>query len=252
MPNELVQYTVSDIEKIGATMAKSKLFGVQTPEQAVALCLLAQAEGRHPALAARDYNIIQNKPAKTSDAMLRDFLASQGKVEWHSLTNEKADATFSHPSGGSVRIDWDMARAASAGLGGKDMWKKYPRQMLRARVISEGVRTVCPEATSGMYVPEEVRDFDAPPMKDVTPKQQEAIEIDESLESLKQSARDAAGQGGDALDAFMRNAEPYKDETLSTPAMVKKRNAQLISIGEDLRKIATESDNKALEGTEAP
>jgi uncharacterized protein YbbK (DUF523 family) len=39
------------------------------------------------------------------------------------------------------------------------MWKKYPRQMLRSRVVSEGVRTVCPGATSGMYVPEEVQDI---------------------------------------------------------------------------------------------
>jgi hypothetical protein len=53
-----------------------------------------------------------------------------------------------------------MARATKAQLGGKDMWKKYPRQMLRSRVVSEGVRTVYPGATSGLYVPEEVRDFD--------------------------------------------------------------------------------------------
>jgi hypothetical protein len=40
------------------------------------------------------------------------------------------------------------------------MWKKYPRQMLRARVVSEGVRTVFPMATSFMYVPEEVAEFE--------------------------------------------------------------------------------------------
>ena len=39
------------------------------------------------------------------------------------------------------------------------MLKKFPRQMLRSRVVSEGIRTVCPMATSGMYVPEEVSDI---------------------------------------------------------------------------------------------
>ena len=34
--------------------------------------------------------------------------------------------------------------------------------MLRSRVVSEGIRTTCPMATSGMYVPEEVQEFDAP------------------------------------------------------------------------------------------
>jgi hypothetical protein len=155
------QHDVSEIERMARAFAASKLFGMASPEQAIALCLIAQAEGRHPASAAQDYHIIQNKPSKKSDAMLRDFLASGGKVsDWH-LTDERVSATFSHPAGGTVTIDWDMARAKKAGIT-NPMWNKYPRQMLRARVVSEGVRTVFPMATSGMYVPEEVVEFDAP------------------------------------------------------------------------------------------
>jgi hypothetical protein len=92
--------------------------------------------------------------------MLRDFLQSGGSVEWHDLSDEVADATFSHPQGGKVRIAWDMARAKTAGLASRDMFKKFPRQMLRSRTVSEGIRTVCPMATSGMYVPEEVSEFE--------------------------------------------------------------------------------------------
>jgi hypothetical protein len=156
-----IQYDVSDIERMARAIAVSKLFGVENPEQAIALCLIAQAEGRHPASAAQDYHIIQGRPSKKADAMLRDFISAGGKVEWHVLDDAKADATFSHPSGGSVRISWDMARAQKAQLK-TAMWAKYPRQMLRARVVSEGVRTVFPMATSGMYVPEEVQELDAP------------------------------------------------------------------------------------------
>ena len=154
---------MADMERMARAIAQSGLFGVRNPEQALALMLVAQAEGRHPAIAARDYDIIQGRPSKKSEAMLRDFIASGGKVEWKRLDDIAAIAVFSHPSGGTVTIDWDMNRAKAAGLGLKDMWKKYPRQMLRSRVISEGVRTVCPQATSGMYVPEEVRDFEEPP-----------------------------------------------------------------------------------------
>jgi hypothetical protein len=163
---------VSDLEKMARAFAASKLFGVQNTEQALALCLVAQAEGRHPASAAQDYNIIQGRPAKKTDAMLRDFISGGGKVEWHSLTDDLAEATFSHPQGGSVRISWDHRRAQAAGIN-NPMWKKYPRQMLRSRTVSEGVRTVFPMATSGMYVPEEVQDFDEPKVvsvRDVTPK----------------------------------------------------------------------------------
>lgn len=149
-----------DMERLAESIAKSGLFGMKTKDQALALMAISQAEGRHPALAARDYDIIQGRSAKKAEAMLRDFLEAGGKVEWHKLDDTIADATFSHPAGGSVRITWDTKRAQMAGLHGKDMYKKYPRQMLRSRVVSEGVRTVYPAATSGMYVPEEVADFD--------------------------------------------------------------------------------------------
>jgi hypothetical protein len=158
---QAVAMSFSDIEKLAEAVAHSRLFGITTKEQAIVLMSIAAAEGRHPVEAARDYNIIQNRPAKTAEAMMRDLIAAGGKVEWHQLTDDIADATFSHPSGGKMRIIWDMKRAATAGLSSKEMWKKYPRQMLRSRCVSEGVKTVCPMATSGMYTPEEVRDMPA-------------------------------------------------------------------------------------------
>jgi hypothetical protein len=152
----------ADLERLAASIAASGLFGIRTKDQAIALMMIAHAEGRHPALAARDYDIIQGRPSKKAEAMLRDFLEGGGKVQWHTLDDTIADATFSHPAGGTARIAWDTARAMKAGIGGKDNWKKFPRQMLRSRTVSEGVRTVWPLATSGMYVPEEAGDIPAP------------------------------------------------------------------------------------------
>jgi hypothetical protein len=151
---------VTDLEKMAAAVAASKLFGITTPEQALALMLVAQAEGLHPATAARDYHIIQGRPTLKADAMLARYLSSGGKVEWHEHTDAKVAATFTHPSGGSLRIEWDMNRAKAAELGGKGMWTKYPRQMLRARVISEGVRATNPAVSIGIYTPEEAEDFE--------------------------------------------------------------------------------------------
>ena len=162
--NEIVKTPMpmvyADLERLAASVAQSGLFGIKTKDQAIALMMIAHAEGRHPALAARDYDVIQGRPAKKAEAMMRDFIEAGGKVEWHALTDTVADATFTHPQTGSVRIDWDMKRATVAGFAGKDMWKKFPRAMLRSRVVSEGVRTVWPLATSGMYVPEEAADID--------------------------------------------------------------------------------------------
>ncbi len=160
MNNQLVQYGVTDIYKMAQAFAASKLFGISTPEQAMALCLIAQAEGCHPATAMRDYQLIQGKPSLKADAMLARFQSASGTVEWHEMSDARVAAKFSHPAGGTIEIDWDIKRATTAGLAGKDNWKKYPRQMLRARVISEGVRTVFPGVTVGTYTPEEVQDFE--------------------------------------------------------------------------------------------
>jgi len=78
----------ADIERLAASIAKSGLFGIKTTDQAVALMMIAHAEGRHPALAARDYDIIQGRPAKKAEAMLRDFLDAGGKVQWHALDDQ--------------------------------------------------------------------------------------------------------------------------------------------------------------------
>jgi len=156
------QVALGDMQVMANAIVKSGLFGMKTADQALALMIVATAEGRHPGSVASDYHIIQGRASLKSDSMLARFQQSGGRVEWHDHTNEKVAATFSHPAGGSLRIDWDMARAKAAGLGGKDNWRSYPRQMLRARVISEGVRATFPAVLNGMYTPEEVGEFDAP------------------------------------------------------------------------------------------
>lgn len=149
----------ADMERMAACIAQSGLFGVKNPTQALALMLIAQAEGLHPATAARDYHVIQGRPALKADAMLARFQQAGGKVEWHSYEDTAVSATLSHPAGGKVRIEWTFEMAKRAGLTGKEVWKQYPRAMLRARVISEGIRTVYPGVLSGMYTPEEVLDI---------------------------------------------------------------------------------------------
>lgn len=146
------------IERMAGAMAKSGLFGVKTADQALALMLISQAEGRHPALAAQEYHIIQGRPALKADTLLARFQQAGGTVKWNELTDKRVSATFSHPASGPVTIDWTMDMAKSAGLAGKDNWKAYPRAMLRARVVSEGVRTCFPGVAVGIYTPEEILD----------------------------------------------------------------------------------------------
>lgn len=156
---------VSDIEKMASAITRSGLFGIKSQEQAVALMLIAQAEGKHPASVAAEYDIIQNRPALKSHAALARFQQAGGKIQWTSRTDDKAAAKFSHPSGGEVEITWTMDRAKAAGLTGKQNWKTYPAQMLSCRVVAEGVRAVFPACLNGTYLVEEVQDFDTKPIR---------------------------------------------------------------------------------------
>jgi hypothetical protein len=162
---------LQEVERMAAAVAKSGLFGVKTPEQAMSLMLIAQAEGLHPAIAARDYHVIQGRPSLKADAMLARFQAAGGKVEWLEYTDQRVAAKFSHPTASPkpVLVEWTMERAKNVktydkedrkwvSLAEKLNYKNYPRAMLRARVISEGVRSTYPGVTAGLYTPEEIED----------------------------------------------------------------------------------------------
>lgn len=200
----------NEVQGMAAAIAKSGLFGMKTPDQALALMLVAQAEGQHPATITQDYDIIQGRAARKTHSVLARFQQMGGSVEWHELTDKVADATFSHKAGGSLRMTWTIEQAKSAGLTGKDNWRNYPRAMLRARCIAEGIRAVYPAALGGMLVSEEAQDlngFDAPPSTQSAknPQQAAAQNAPEGFADYEaqhlDEMRDAAMNGSEALAA---------------------------------------------------
>lgn len=202
---------VADIERMALAIAKSGLFGMKSPDQAMALMLVAQAEGMHPAIAARDFHVIQGRPALKADAMLARFQAAGGKVRWTSYTNERVAGVFSHPAGGDVEIDWTIAQAKTAGLTGKDVWRQYPRAMLRARVISEGIRTVFPGVAVGVYTPEEIGDM-VPSVAQAAPREVDMGRAEEVLpeapSELLDAAENAARGGLGEYQEFWKGLQP--------------------------------------------
>ena len=153
--------SLADMQVMAQAMAKSRLFpSCQTPENALALMLLCQSEGIHPAQAVRRFHVINGTCSMRADAMLAEFQRQGGKVQWISYDAKEASAKFSHPSGGEITFSFTFAEAQKGGLvrdGGN--WAKFPAAMLRARCISGGIRMVLPGVVCGVYTPEEVEDF---------------------------------------------------------------------------------------------
>lgn len=179
-----------------ATRGGALSLGHMTPHDAWLFCqsladtpLLPDAYRRNPAsvLWAMEYgralgldvvttintiHVIKGKPTQSADLMLSRAREAGHKVR---IRQEPGSCTVSiwrsdDPDFENT-VTWTYDDAVTAGLcemrngrpysrsskGEKQNWEKYPRAMLRARAISECVRTACPEVLHGaIYTPEEL------------------------------------------------------------------------------------------------
>ncbi|MFE7316436.1 hypothetical protein ACFU7T_25590 [Streptomyces sp. NPDC057555] len=118
----------------------------------------AESLGLHPMVAITGVHVIEGKPSASSaliSALVRraghrlrikgDATAAVAQI----IRTDDPDWTF------EVRFTIEDARRA--GLLGKDVWKKYPAAMLKARALSSVARDACEEALFGIhYTPEEL------------------------------------------------------------------------------------------------
>lgn len=181
------EVSFQQLERMAHAVAKSGLFGAKQPEQALALMLLAQAEGMHPAIAARDYHVINGRPALKADTMLARFQQAGGSVRWVKYSDTLCAAIFAHPQAGQVEVEWSIERAERAGLTKNPTWRSYPRAMLRARCISEGVRTCFPGVAVGTYSVEEAQDMEP---VDITP-----VSVERALQAASSKPATALTEG---------------------------------------------------------
>lgn len=199
------RFELTQIREIAGAIAQSGLFGIKTEAQAYALMLIADAEGLHPATVAQDYDVIQNRPARKTHSVLARFQAAGGSIEWQELSEQRAAAKFSHPRGGSVVIEWTLQMAQRAGLTRKDNWAAYPRAMLRARCIAEGVRACYPAAIGGALLVEEAQDLDPLEVIDVTPAAKPELKV--ARKSKPAPAPEPESAPAELLDAEQAPAE---------------------------------------------
>jgi hypothetical protein len=159
------QPSMTDMQSMALAIAKSGLFGMKSPEQALALGLLAVSENKPFASICAEYDVIQGRPALKSQACLARFQQAGGTIQWIKRTDKECVLEGKHPAGGTLQVTWTMERANAAGLTGKQNWKTYPCAMLSARCVAELVRALYPACLNGVYLAEEVQDFDTKPLR---------------------------------------------------------------------------------------
>jgi hypothetical protein len=211
---------IQAIQVMGEMIWGSGMFGCVKPEQGMVLAMTCLAEGKAPLELAKTYHIIEGKLSMRADAMLGRFLTTGGKVKWLVRNDKEVKAVFIH-SDSEVEIgctvDEMKANGVAMGKSGlKDNWRKFPRQMLTARCISEGVRLLAPQIVSGIYTPEEVSDFSSQDKPLPVAKQLPSAPVEQVV-----SVADPAGAVASRLDDLLAKYEPTASEYLVSKSFLR-------------------------------
>lgn len=156
MKNELA---FTDLYQIGSALAKSGYFtDAKDENQAIAKVLAGQELGIGPVASMTGLYLVKGKVTLSANVMAGLIKASSKynyKISDH--TKELCSIEFfenGQPVGFS---DFTIDDAEIAGLLNNDAWKKYPKNMLFSRALTNGCKWHCPDITiMPVYTQEEL------------------------------------------------------------------------------------------------
>lgn len=214
------KHSISEIMKLGEMLAKSGYFKDATdPAKAVAKIMAGQELGIPPFASMAGIYIIEGKPVLGAN-LIAGLIKKSGKYDFRVLllTNEECDIEFYRDGKPLGRCGYDMDDAERAGLAGKAVWKRHPRNMMFARSMSDGAKHYCPDIfITGVYV--DGADFDAvAPVEEIKKEYVDIPAESVDTEPLHEMPADLkkmmAKVGADekALDIKCKNAFPAEHE----------------------------------------
>lgn len=169
---ERIADPIAAAKEMGIAMARSGLLGLPNEEAGMVVALTCLCEQMTPMDYLRRYHTINGQPSMRSDAMLAEFRMNHGGRHKRIEKSEQRAAIEVTLDGQSDLFEVTWEEALDAGWpyrnkddhsqGFKDNWDSIRgrKTMLWARVVSDAIRTICPEVNAGVYTPEEVVDID--------------------------------------------------------------------------------------------
>lgn len=151
----------ADPEELGALLARSNYFQDATDAAKAAVKILAGRElGISPIAAMTDVHIIDGKPSLGGN-LLAGLVKGSEKYDYRPRQIGETECVLAAFEGGEevAEVTFTIEDATRAGLTTKDVWKKYPRNMLFNRAISNLIAWYAPDLTIGggrIYTPEEL------------------------------------------------------------------------------------------------
>lgn len=161
MTEALVPYqaqTLADTMRLGDILARSGYFAdSREAAQAVVKVLAGQELGFGPIASMTGVNIIKGNVTLSAN-LIAAAIKRSGRYNYRVRKMTDAECSIEFFEGGeSLGISTFTAEdAKTAGLSG-DNWRKFPRNMLFARAISNGAKWFCPDLGGGpLYTPDEL------------------------------------------------------------------------------------------------
>lgn len=147
------------LTSLAATLSKSGLATAKRPpEQILAIALLGRELGVPVLASLQGIHLIQGQPSLSAN--LTASLLARGGVRWDVMQNTATQATvlFHRRGWRDIESSFTMDEAKLAGLAGKDIWRKYPADMLWSRAFTRGARKIGPDLLAGFggYTPDEL------------------------------------------------------------------------------------------------
>lgn len=155
--------------------------GLNSPEKVCVALQWGHELGLSPMVAVNNVAVINGKPTLSADIMAAVVKRSPeyGGIKWLKLTDTEAECEITRilPNGEkeSITSSFSMQDAQKAGLASRDVWRKYPKRMLKHRCLSYGLKDMFPDLLAGLYTPEEMESVDSsepPKERNVTPVEQ--------------------------------------------------------------------------------
>ena len=213
---------------MGEIFVKSGFFkDARDASQAIVKILLGRELGLSPVIAMTSIHIVEGKPELSAN-LLASLVKQSARYDYRVRETSNTACTIDFIQDGEVvgestfLID-DAKRARIYREGGA--WTRYPKAMLFARAMSQGVRAHCPDVGTGcpVYTEGEISGDDGPPKAKATVTVKVApLEVVAPTDTTgtNGSTSEATGRLQASIDAAKAQADSELTETRDPESLV--------------------------------
>lgn len=210
----IVANNLDDLKRLAQMCAESGFF--QDARQLAQACvkIAAGAEyGLPPVVSMTGINVIKGRVTLSANTMAAIMKRAGYKLKTRFDGEQSCAITVIDPDGEELGVSsFSMDDARRAGLGGEN-WKKFPRNMLFARAVSNAARWFAPEVLTGAITPEELGENEEPPVVEVV----EAEVVSETQQFRREIAALANTPAGREVMRIAAEKTEPADEAMPEP-----------------------------------